>query len=57
MLSGYIWTEFVALHHHELEISGQALLKLPYFIVDLNRETIVHILLKARNFVEMFIIV
>ena len=31
VLSGYIWTEFVALHHHELEISGQVLLKLLYF--------------------------
>ena len=31
MLSGCIWIIFVALHHHELEISGQAPLKLPYF--------------------------
>ena len=29
--SGYIWTEFLVLHHHELEISGQAPLKLIYF--------------------------
>ena len=31
MLSGYIWQEFVALHHHVLEISCQAPLKLLYF--------------------------
>ena len=30
VLSGYNWTEFVALHHHELKISGQAFLKLLY---------------------------
>ena len=31
VLSGCIWQEFVALHHHELEISGQAPLKLSHF--------------------------
>ena len=30
--SGYIWTEFEALHHQEFEVSGQTPLKLIYLI-------------------------
>ena len=30
MRSDYIWIEFVALHHHELKISGQAPLELSH---------------------------